>query len=39
MGVAAATLDEDLGTATMVMLGNNATIMINGKLTFFISGA
>lgn len=38
VGVAAATLDEALGIATMAMLGNNATIMINGKLTFFISG-
>jgi hypothetical protein len=29
---------EELGRIVMAMLGNNATIMINGRLTFFISG-
>lgn len=38
VGVSAATLDEELGRIVMAMLGNNATIMINGRLTFFISG-
>jgi prepilin-type N-terminal cleavage/methylation domain-containing protein len=38
VGVAAATLDENLGAAVMAMLGNNATMMMNGRLTFFISG-
>jgi len=38
VGVSAATLDEELGRIVMAMLGTNATIMINGRLTFFISG-
>lgn len=38
VGVAAATLDDNLGTSVMAMLGNNAVIMIGGRLTFFISG-
>lgn len=38
VGVAAATLDDQLGTTVMAMLGNNATILINGRLTLFISG-
>lgn len=38
VGVSAATLDDELGRIVMAMLGNNATIMINGRLTFFISG-
>lgn len=38
VGVAAATLDGQLGTTVMAMLGNNATININGRLTLFISG-
>jgi prepilin-type N-terminal cleavage/methylation domain-containing protein len=38
VGVSAATLDDELGRIVMAMLGTNATIMINGRLTFFISG-
>lgn len=38
VSVSAATLDEDLGASVMAMLGNNATIMVGGRLTFFISG-
>ena len=38
VSVSAATLDDELGGIVMSMLGNNATIMVNGRLTFFISG-
>lgn len=38
VSVSAATLDEELGRIVMAMLGNNATIMVNGRLTFFIAG-
>jgi len=38
VSVSAATLDDELGRIVMSMLGNNATIMLNGRLTFFVSG-
>jgi prepilin-type N-terminal cleavage/methylation domain-containing protein len=34
VGVSASTLDDELGRIVMAMLGNHATIMINGRLTF-----
>jgi prepilin-type N-terminal cleavage/methylation domain-containing protein len=38
VAVAVTTADPLLGTMTMGMLGTGATIMVNGRLTFFIAG-
>lgn len=38
IGIAAQTADKALGETAMALLGNGASVMINGKLTFIISG-
>lgn len=38
VGVSAKTADAALGETAMAMLGSGASVMINGKLTFFIAG-
>ena len=38
VGVSVTASDQALATTAMAMLGTGATIMVNGKLTFFIAG-